>query len=310
MPLSNFLKFTFTFFLLIGLLTSCSKDGDPVIAEENIASTSVRSLIDTDNQNSEHDEHAEFADCFTIVFPLDIAFPDGTTQTYNSLEEIITGIEAYLDANPNSTEDPMPIYPITVELEDGETQVITNDEEMEALVFQCVDNFCPTDIIFCFEIDYPITIIYADDTTQKINNDDEFRDAIIDWESNAMEGDQEPTLDYPIQITKEDGTAMTINNDASFEAVFDSCYDQYEHDYLEECFEIEFPITLISGEDRLEINNTEELYAAIKAHEEAYPNDSIDITAVYPVTINYPDGTQKNITSDEEIEAAYEECAD
>jgi len=327
MPLSKFLKFTFSIFLVLALFSSCTKDGEPSVAEQNVASISVKNLMDeskprsNENSNSSNHDHDDEIECFSLLFPLDIVFPDGSTLTTNSEEELEEVIEEYYQANPNTVEDPRPVFPIVVKLGDGNDQVIDNDEDFEALIIRC-DHFYEEDIMICFEIEYPISIIYPDGTTQDVDSDDDLRNAIATWESTNRDSEEDPTLAYPIKIFLEDGTPVTITNDEELEEAFDSCYEDCGEDYEghhdddddefdeEDCFDVVFPITLLIGDDRRVFNSQEELDNAQDEWEQANPNSEIEITAEYPITITYPDGSQETMTSDEDLEAAYEACDD
>ncbi len=84
------------------------------------------------------DEGNPFEDCFTISYPITIEFPDGTSATINSDEELEMAIENWYTNNPDSEEDPTLAYPVEVTLaEDGSVVTVTSDEELEEVIENC-----------------------------------------------------------------------------------------------------------------------------------------------------------------------------
>ena len=75
--------------------------------------------------------------CFSLVFPLSISLPDGTTQEVADHKEIKQAARAWKEANPDSEERPELVFPLSVELEDGTTQEVASQEDLEALKESC-----------------------------------------------------------------------------------------------------------------------------------------------------------------------------
>ena len=174
-------------------------------------------------------EEEDWKECFTVKYPVQVVFPDGTTQTFNNEEELYTAIDTWYEANPESKEDPMPIYPIEVELEDGTTQTISTIEEEEALWETCED-YDDYEDYFCFELVFPITLTNPDNTTAVANNEEEL-DALFEtvFEAVGKEEDIEEedliAMITPLDIQFEDGTIQTINSVDDLEAAFETCFD-------------------------------------------------------------------------------------
>jgi len=75
--------------------------------------------------------------CFTLVFPVTLTFPDGTTADVNDKSEMKSTLREWKEANPDSEERPELTFPLNVELEDGTTQEVASQEEMDALKESC-----------------------------------------------------------------------------------------------------------------------------------------------------------------------------
>ena len=75
--------------------------------------------------------------CFSIVFPVTIAFPGGTTAEAASRAELKSLVRDWKAVNPDAEERPALVFPIEVELEDGTLVPVGSKEELEALRESC-----------------------------------------------------------------------------------------------------------------------------------------------------------------------------
>lgn len=138
------LLFLFTAALLA---TSCSKDDDNEDEYQTENAQNAFQLI-TKNATLAHDSLDmgdedyedgldDLGDCFTIVYPIDIAFPDGSTQTAADDAELEAIIETWIEQNPDSPDFPSPVFPIDVVIDSTETVSVANDEDFCTLIEQC-----------------------------------------------------------------------------------------------------------------------------------------------------------------------------
>jgi len=77
--------------------------------------------------------------CFKPVFPLSLAFPDGTTAEAADRKEMKDLLRSWKSANPESEERPELVFPIEVEYEDGTTTTANSAEELAALKEECAE---------------------------------------------------------------------------------------------------------------------------------------------------------------------------
>ncbi len=83
------------------------------------------------------DEDGEKEDCFDFVYPVDYTMPDGSVIAMNAQEDW-DAIKAWYEANPDSKEEMILVYPVDVVFEkDGSTKTIGNEDEMIALKKEC-----------------------------------------------------------------------------------------------------------------------------------------------------------------------------
>lgn len=76
--------------------------------------------------------------CFTLNFPITIAFPDSSQVTVNSPEEMQNAIRTYNQNNPGGPHArPEFVFPISVTLTDGTVVVVNSREELRAIKDAC-----------------------------------------------------------------------------------------------------------------------------------------------------------------------------
>ncbi len=81
--------------------------------------------------------HGGGGPCFTLAFPITLAFPDSTQVTVNSKEEFRVAIKTWNDNNPGKHVHPQFVFPITVTLRDGTLVTVNSKEELRALKEDC-----------------------------------------------------------------------------------------------------------------------------------------------------------------------------
>lgn len=163
----------------------------------------------------------------------------------------------------------------------------------------------------CAEFVYPITITLTDGTNSTINNETELEQAIS---SAASTGDF-PTINFPIQVMGEDDLPISVVDEEALCEVFEACFeddfdDDCDCDEEEECFEINYPITLVLPDgSNVTVNDDEALENAIDNYYDTHPNDTGDVTLVYPITITMlEDASTVVINNDQGLDAVFEEC--
>lgn len=75
--------------------------------------------------------------CFKVVFPLTIHFPDGTTLLVNNRMEFHSALREWVKANPNANARPIIGLPFTVLLRNGNKVLIETRDELRRLRASC-----------------------------------------------------------------------------------------------------------------------------------------------------------------------------
>lgn len=267
----------------------------PVTIEYNDATQLV--INNEEELNTEYDACFESSDCFSINYP--VTFTDGTTETVLNSE---TELSQYLSALPE-TADANFVYPISITNANGVIETINNDDEFDAAYEACYDfNDCEIEDFSCFELDFPITAISSSGVDIVINNDEELEDYFI-----GLKETETPNFKFPLNINYEDGTQLAINTLEELENAFDDCFSSEDSNTI--CFDIKYSISVTKESDLssdttvVEIGNDDEFFNFIdQLTEDEFFNFN------YPLKVILEDGSEKEITNDDEFIALVESC--
>ena len=248
-------------------------------------------------------------ECFELVYPVTYLMPDGSTITIEN-DEDWDPIKDWYEENPESEERPELQYPVDVVFDD-ETVTVNSAEEMGEMKRECWEDEGRE----CFELVYPVTFIMPDGSSITVATDDEDGwQEVKDWYDANPESEERPTLEYPVDIVYETNagdSTVTINNEEEMEAAKDECCDEWNDEEDDrECFELVLPVTFVMPDgSTISVENDEgwgNLWDWYMNNNETEEEPALQ----YPVDISYEDGTTLTINSDEEMEAAEEDCRD
>ncbi|MFK7809299.1 MAG: hypothetical protein AB8F74_15955 [Saprospiraceae bacterium] len=167
-----------------------------------------------------------FEPCFDFVYPLTLDGPNNETITVNNEEEWA----AFFDEHGEYEYFEM-VFPIDVVLQDGTTESMNDEDEVEALFADCFGgeweepSDCDSTYVddLCFSFVYPFGITLPDGTVYTAEDDVSLFTYIDDYYAQNPNSD-DPTINYPISVIKEDGSQDVINNDEELEEHFEECY--------------------------------------------------------------------------------------
>ncbi len=267
--------------LVAGLCSSCSKD-DSVTQDQNIQetqaiTTSLNRLAGQFNSSGDVVPSANpsgnivFDFGFDFIYPLNLSFNNGTSVTVNSLEDLI--------------------------------QVLINS----------------TDDLFINGIEFPFDVEVYDENTDSIivvtiNNEDEFLELLesLDWENDDDCNCYEIYEPVCVEVTDPYGTTFVITYPNDCYALCDgftpndfvnNCEDDYNNSGGFECFEFNFPLSIITDtNETITVNSQEELDNALY---NAYYFDF-----VYPFEVTDAEGNVEVIEDGEDLIDLLEDCYD
>ena len=268
------------------------------------------------------DEHKRKRHCFSLVYPVSYALPDGSVMDVASDdEEGWAAVKSWYSDN-SEFEGVMPelAYPVDIvyELEDGESiTTINNEEEMYAAKAECYDDWGPEE---CFSLVYPVSYTLPDGSVMDVASDDEEGWAAVkSWygDNTEYEGVM-PELAYPVDIlyeTEEGETVITINSDEEMGVAKRDCHENWDEDEGDDeerrCFDVVLPVTFLMPDGSSLVVAEESDWRSI---DEWYvENSDVEEEPDYqfPIEVVYDSEEGSNtvvINNQEELQAAEQDC--
>jgi len=246
-------------------------------------------------------------DCFDLVFPVTINFPDGTSVTAQNDEELREAMKAWKEANPDAEERPEFDFPIDVTLEDGTTQTVADAEAFRALIASCGPRG-GNGPRHCFDLVFPVTMSFPDGSTVTAQNNEELREAMKAWKEANPDSEDRPEFVFPIDVTLENGTTQTIADAEAFRELIASC-GPLGGERPGDCFDLVFPVTLdFPDGTSTTVEDAEALRQARLSWRAANIGVREPIRLALPVDVILEDGTEQTITTDEAMRELLESC--
>lgn len=167
----------------------------------------------------------------------------------------------------------------------------------------------------CLEFIFPINIQFIDESTAEIDSYENLHETVKSWfEENDVEKSKEnkPQLLFPIQVMNSDGELIDVASQDELKELRSECPKRGKCKGHKgrgfKCFSLVFPVTVtIDGTDGV-YNDKSELKDAIKAYKEEAGEDAERPTLVFPITIEYEDETQVEVSSQEELQELKDAC--
>ena len=334
----NRIRFSFFSFLIISLaigLTSCGDELAPTVDTLEIENFNAAGLAGGELAANSRGANNN-SSCATLVYPISIMFEDGSVASFEDRETLQEGISAYKEANPDA-EGPSLVYPITVIIDEVETEV-ASAEEHAAIKEACRGDRNKNDrgdrdgnregnrnSGSCYDLVYPLTIAFEDGMTATYEDRATMREGILAYKE-ANPDAESPTLVFPITITIDD-VEMEVASEDELAEIKEACQaergdndrgdrgdndrDDRDSNRNSRCFDLVYPLTYTFAdgttqtfEDRVAKSE------ALQVWREENGRDAESPVLAYPVTVEYEDGTQATADSEEALDALKEACSD
>jgi len=199
-------------------VTSCTKEEVNIQDVENFTNESI--------DNIQRKCKAGKYGCFEFVWPISIAFEDGTVAEYEDHESLKAGIRAWKEANAEATERPDLVFPLDIMDEEGTLITVNSQEELRAVVQECRDSFGRRGHAreACVRVNYPITIQYPDETTESFDDRRALKTALRAWKEANSDADVRPELVFPIEVTMvATEEVVTVESKEDLQAIKEEC---------------------------------------------------------------------------------------
>lgn len=165
----------------------------------------------------------------------------------------------------------------------------------------------------CLEFVFPITIQFVDETTADVESYDDMKTTIDAWfADNDVEKTREnrPELVFPINVVNDEGEVIEVASQEELRALGRECRGGRGGCKGEACFELVYPISVDFNGDVQAFDDKVVMRAAIKAYFRENGRDAERPTLVFPITVEYEDGTTAVANDKDELKALKEACND
>jgi len=294
----NFLNLKFLFVIALFLsLAACTESEDNVSTTDNYTDT----VIEEFETSGRLGRNA----CFSLVYPITLEFPDGTTVDAANRVAVRARIFAWKRNNPDVEGKPSIQLPYEIELQDGSIATVTDQEELRELVGDC-DRGNRGPFRKCYRLIFPITVDFEDGTSTVYDNIGDLKMGLREWKAANPDATEKPELSFPYDVLLKDGTTATVTSEEEEQALLDSCGD---HPRKRRCFRPILPATIEFPDGTTTVaNDKEELKNIFRTWKMENPDAEDHPTFTFPYDVKFRDGTTVTVSSAEELEALKEEC--
>ena len=170
----------------------------------------------------------------------------------------------------------------------------------------------------CFEFVFPLTIVFPDETTTEVEDYEGLRAAITDWKEANPDAEERPTFAFPIEVTDEDGDIISIADSEELRELVKEC----RRDFFKRkrhrrgkyrggrCFKLVYPISVTTPDGAtITGENPRNLKSQLREWKAANPDAEERPSLVFPLTVEYRDGTTVEVADADALAALKEACS-
>lgn len=218
------------FLLAIGFVySSCSSSDEDenrvIVTEEDIVYAEESTLVVTRDGNS------GMFGCYEFIFPINVDFPDSTSLSVESYEDMEEKISEWRAVNREFNGFPRLGFPFDVLTDEGEVIGVESRRDLVSLTIGCFRNFFEN-LDFdrfrdrgrkCFDINYPVNMSFPDGSRSSADSPRDFLEQARDWRSNNREVEGRVKVGFPISVTLEDGTVVDVESAEALKQLKKDC---------------------------------------------------------------------------------------
>lgn len=212
-------KINFLFLLFLLMITfSCQNEENEIIKDDKNSLTAeapLYRLVERVAQNpTSRDNILDNSSCFAVVLPVEVIVNGQQIQVNNTDDYQL--VQDAIDAFTTDDDIVNFIFPITIQFQNFDTQIIDDIDALEEVLEDC-DEDEDFNEIDCISINYPITINTYDSNNQIASTVTiESDDALFDFFNN-LEDTMYVGINYPISITNSNGQNIVITSNEMLE---------------------------------------------------------------------------------------------
>ena len=207
-------------------------DTDEVVDALVLTTAQEMQLAMDDFEDEPEAEHTFSGDCFTLVYPVEIAYPDGSVTAAADGEELRGQIRSYLMASPANLRRrarPTLVYPVAIQLADGTLDEVDTRLEFAARLRECRGAFEP-----CATLVYPVEVNVGG-AVEPFATGDDLRAALASYR-RANPGAPLSSFVFPLDFVTRAGDTVAVADRRGYRALVGECHDV--------CFRFVYPVTV------------------------------------------------------------------
>ncbi len=274
-------------------------DDDGIVDAISFQTEALHKTI-TDEHFAGDREHRFHGDCFSLVFPVDVAFPDGSIVTVDSAGGIRAAVEAYVAAHPNRERPrvrPTFVFPIDVQLADGTIRTVESPETLRELAKACRPEPTP-----CATLVFPISFEIGG-TVRTFGDAAALRAGLSAYKMSGAITKRSHMV-FPVQLELESGEVVSANSVSELQLLQRRCSGKASHGAsVKDCFKFGLPLQVETTSGTLTINTETELRRALS---HAGPKGRAHL--VYPLNVTLADGSVVAVASPADLLAVKRGC--
>ncbi|WP_299115140.1 hypothetical protein [uncultured Winogradskyella sp.] len=233
--MKSYIKSYFLLFLIALFFASCQDESVEIInpdeQEAILPNSALSNLMLRTSANAVSDDNVlDNSNCFSVELPVTVIVGNITITIQNEegldeLEELLEELEG---------EIPEFVFPITIISADYVETVIENQDQLEALLEDCVED---NDVIECVDFVYPISFSVLNSEfviidTVTIESNEELHDFLEDLEDSDI---NLVALNFPVTLEYADGNTITVNTNEELSNAIEAVGDDCDDDDYENC---------------------------------------------------------------------------
>ena len=183
------------------------------------------------------DAHSFSGDCFTLIYPVEISYPDGSVTTAESTEEVRAQVREYLLAdrrNRRRARRPTLVYPVTVQLADG-----TLSEFGSRLDFFAQVRECRPDFEVCASLSFPAEVTVGG-ALETFETAEELRAALLAYRRANPRGSRSELV-WPQDFITLEGDTITFDSRQAYRSFVTQCRSERF-----DCIGFAYPLTVVN----------------------------------------------------------------
>ncbi|MBT8231593.1 MAG: hypothetical protein HKO66_09105 [Saprospiraceae bacterium] len=164
----------------------------------------------------------------------------------------------------------------------------------------------------CLEVVFPVEITLPDDSVIEVSSFVDAKDQIQAWKEANPDVDGRPSVIYPIEVITMDGETVSIESKSEIKDLLKECRSNFDGPRGHKaCFKLVYPISVeFPNETVAEFQTPRAMKNALRVWKRLNRDSDERPHLVYPLTIEFEDGSTQVINSGEELKAAKQACRD